>query len=138
MQCGRASLLDVKGAPCSQDIRLKPTSKVNTRLIIKEEDNIQHIFTSLALKVTSQSIIIGKLSSYARKNHTKKALWKLDKLLERANRRGDYEQADRIKRISPVSWKHINFYGQYNFLNAAGNIDLSAIVDCLEGKEDVN
>ena len=31
-----------------------------------------------------------------------------------------------------VSWKHVNFYGQYDFLNAAGNIDLSAIVDGLE------
>ncbi len=194
---------------------LKPTSKVNTRLIMEEEDNIQHIFASLALKVTSQSIIIGKLSSYARRNHTKKALWELDniyrssylltyvdspamrhnvqralnrgesyhklrravsyaysgrlrvrteleqqvwadcsrllancviyynacilsELLERANRRGDHEQADRIKRISPVSWKHVNFYGQYNFLNATGNIDLSAIVDCLEEKETAN
>jgi Tn3 transposase DDE domain len=188
---------------------LKPTSKANTRLIIEEEDNIQHIFASLALKVTSQSVIIGKLSSYARKNRTKKALWELDnirrssylltyvdspamrrnvqralnrgesyhklrravsyaysgrlrvkteleqqiwadcsrllancviyynacilsELLERANRRGDHKQADQIKRISPVSWKHVNFYGQYDFLNAAGNVDLAAIVDGLE------
>ena len=56
----------------------------------------------------------------------------LSELLERANRRGDHEQADQIKRISPASWKHINFYGQYDFLNAASNIDLSAIVDWLE------
>ena len=188
---------------------LKPTSKANTRLIIEEEDNIQHIFASLALKVTSQSVIIGKLSAYARKNRTKKALWELDnirrssylltyadsltlrrnvqralnrgesyhklrravayaysgrlrvkteleqqiwsecsrllancviyynacilsELLVRAERRGDHELADQIKRVSPVSWKHINFYGQYNFLEAAGPIDLSAIVDWLE------
>jgi hypothetical protein len=52
--------------------------------------------------------------------------------LERANRRGDHEQANRIKRISPVSWKHVNFYGQYDFLNAASDIDLAAIADCLE------
>jgi len=38
------------------------------------------IFASLATKVTSQSVIIGKLSSYARKNRTKKALWELDTL----------------------------------------------------------
>ena len=56
----------------------------------------------------------------------------LSELLERANRRGDHEQADQIKRISPVSWKHVKFYGQYDFLNAAGNIDLSAIVDELD------
>lgn len=188
---------------------MKPTNKANTRLIIEEEDNIQHIFASLALKVTSQSVIIGKLSSYARKNRTKKALWELDnirrssylltyvdsltmrrnvqsalnrgesyhklrravayaysgrlrvkteleqqvwaecsrllancviyhnacilsELLERAERRGDHEQADQIKRVSPVSRKHVNFYGQYDFLEATNAIDLSAIVDWLE------
>jgi hypothetical protein len=52
--------------------------------------------------------------------------------LERAERRGDHEQADQIKRVSPVSWKHVNFYGQYDFLEGAGAIDLSAIVDWLE------
>jgi hypothetical protein len=56
----------------------------------------------------------------------------LSELLERANRRGDHEQAGQIKRISPVNWKHVNFYGQYDFLNTADNIDLSAIVDGLE------
>ena len=35
----------------------------------------------------------------------------LPELLERAERRGDREQADQIKRISPVSWNHVNFYG---------------------------
>ena len=57
----------------------------------------------------------------------------LSELLERAERRGDHEQADQIKRVSPVSWKHVNFYGQYDFLEAAGAIDLSAIADWLEG-----
>lgn len=192
------------------NLLLKPASKANTRLIIEEEDNIQHIFASLALKVTSQSIIIGKLSAYARKNHTKKALWELDnirrssyllsyvdsltlrrnvqralnrgesyhklrravayaysgrlrvkteleqqiwaecsrllancviyynacilsELLERAERRDDdREQANQIKRVSPVSWKHVNFYGQYDFLEAAGIIDLAEIVNELE------
>ena len=59
---------------------LKPTSKANTKLILAEEDNIKHVFASLATKVTSQSVIIGKLSSYARRNRTKKALWELDNL----------------------------------------------------------
>jgi hypothetical protein len=31
-----------------------------------------------------------------------------------------------------VSWKHVNFYGQYNFLETTAGIDLSAIVDWLE------
>lgn len=56
----------------------------------------------------------------------------LSELLELAERRGDYEQANQIKRVSPVSWKHVNFYGQDNFLETTGGIDLSAIVDWLE------
>ena len=32
-------------------------------------------------------------------------------LLEREK---DFELADRIKRISPVSWKHVNFCGEYS------------------------
>jgi hypothetical protein len=43
-----------------------------------------------------------------------------------------HEQAAQIKRVSPVSWKHVNFYGQYNFLETAGGLDLSALVDWLE------
>ena len=38
------------------------------------------IFLSLALKTTTQSIIVGKLSSYARKNRTKRALWEFDNI----------------------------------------------------------
>src|SRR5271166_6425059 len=63
---------------------LKPgsgsASKANTKLILAEEDNIQHILASLALKATRQSVIIAKLNSYPRKNRTKKELWELDNL----------------------------------------------------------
>jgi TnpA family transposase len=184
---------------------LKPSSKANTKLILAEEDNIKHIFASLAMKVTSQSVIIGKLSSYARKNRTKKALWELDnlhrsryllsyvdslplrrnvqralnrgesyhklvravayanagrlrvrteleqqlwsecsrlltncviyynacilsQLLEYAEQKMDFELADRIKRISPVSWKHVNFYGEYTFRDAGEVFDLDQTV----------
>ena len=56
----------------------------------------------------------------------------LSELLERKEQQGDQAQADQIKRMSPVSWKHVNFYGKYNFLETATDIDLSAIVDWLE------
>jgi TnpA family transposase len=51
---------------------LKPTSKADIARILAEEDNIKHILTSLAQKVTSQSVVIGKLSSYTRRNRTKR------------------------------------------------------------------
>lgn len=36
---------------------------------------------SLAVKTTTQSIIIGKLSAYARKNKTKRALWEYGNII---------------------------------------------------------
>jgi len=61
---------------------LKPVRKINTQLIIDEWANIQRIIASLALKTTTQSVIVGKLSSYARTNRTKKALWELDNIIK--------------------------------------------------------
>ncbi len=37
-----------------------------------------------------------------------------------------------IKRVSPVSWKHINFYGEYHFCEASEGIDLAKMVDEME------
>jgi TnpA family transposase len=61
---------------------LKPIRKIDADLIIDEWDNIQRINVSLALKTTTQSIIIGKLSTYARKNKTKRALWEYDNIIK--------------------------------------------------------
>jgi TnpA family transposase len=37
---------------------------------------------SLALKATTQSTIVSKLSAYARNNRTKRALWAYDNLIQ--------------------------------------------------------
>ena len=38
------------------------------------------------------------------------------------------EQIDALKKISPIAWRHINFYGKYNFIASKnGNIDLEKI-----------
>jgi TnpA family transposase len=59
---------------------IKPAKKANEKLIINEWPNIQRVLVSLGLKTTTQSIIVGKLSSYERKNRTKKAMWELDNI----------------------------------------------------------
>jgi len=64
-----------------QDGPLKPIRKINTNLICEEWDNIQRIMASLALKTTTQSIIVSKLSAYLRKNKTRRALWEYDKII---------------------------------------------------------
>jgi TnpA family transposase len=60
---------------------LRPVRKINTRLIIEDWDNIQRILVSLALKTTTQNIIVGKLSAYTRKNKTRRALWEYDNII---------------------------------------------------------
>jgi TnpA family transposase len=59
---------------------INPVRKINKDLIIEEWENIKRIIVSLALKTTTQSVIIKKLSSYARKNKTKSALWEYDNI----------------------------------------------------------
>ncbi|MFT6128719.1 MAG: TnpA family transposase [Neolewinella sp.] len=61
--------------------QLRPIRKIRERLIIDEWENIQRIIVSLARKVTTQSIIISKLSAHARKNKTKQALWEYDNII---------------------------------------------------------
>jgi TnpA family transposase len=60
---------------------LKPVRQLRKRLIIDDWDRIQRIMVSLALKTTTQSIITGKLSAYARKNRTRTALWEYDNII---------------------------------------------------------
>lgn len=60
---------------------IKPSRKANKQIILDEEDNIKRIMVSLALKTTTQSIIVRKLSSHLRKNKTKKAIWELNTIL---------------------------------------------------------
>ncbi|MDQ6661460.1 MAG: Tn3 family transposase, partial [Chloroflexota bacterium] len=63
------------------DVILKPIRKLNTELIMAEWDNLMRIFVSLALKRTTQSIIVGKLNAYTRKNKTRQALWEYDNII---------------------------------------------------------
>jgi TnpA family transposase len=60
---------------------LKPIRKINPRLIVEEWEHIQRILVSLALKTTTQHIIVGKLSAYPRKNKTRRALWEYDNII---------------------------------------------------------
>jgi TnpA family transposase len=60
---------------------LKPVRKLNPELVVEEWDNIQRIMVSLAMKTTTQHIIVSKLSAFARKNKTRRALWEYDNML---------------------------------------------------------
>jgi TnpA family transposase len=64
-----------------EDWVLKPVRRLNPNLIIEEWENIQRIMVSLALKTTTQSTIVRKLSAFARKNKTRRALWEYDNII---------------------------------------------------------
>jgi hypothetical protein len=68
------SLYGFKNLSHYSDLIIKPVRKINSNLIVEEWDNIQRIILSLALKTTTQSNIIEKLSSYECKNKTKRDL----------------------------------------------------------------
>lgn len=109
---------------------LKPIRKINTRLIIGEWENITRIILSLAFKATTQHIITGKLSSYARKNKTKRALWEYDNIIrslylldyvdspplrrnvhQALNRGESYHQLRRA--IAYANWGKLRFKSEY-------------------------
>jgi TnpA family transposase len=60
---------------------LKPVRKLSPELVVEEWDNIQRIMVSLAMKTTTQHIIVSKLSAFARKNKTRRALWEYDNMI---------------------------------------------------------
>jgi hypothetical protein len=164
------------------------------------------------LKTTTQSVIVGKLSAYRRRNRLRRALWELDNIVrslylldyidspvlrhnvQRALNRGEaYHQLRRaiayahggrfrarsqheqevwnecarlvgnavvyynalilsealaelerrselvssevIKRVSPVAWQHINFYGRYQFDADFTPIDFARLREQLSSEE---
>ena len=55
-------------------------------------------------------------------------VWLLSELLQQYEEQGNKEQADFIKTVSPIAWRHINIYGTYNFHNRISSSDLAKIL----------
>jgi TnpA family transposase len=202
------SLVSFMDKSSYKDCLVRPSHKINKQLIMKEWDNILHILASLAMKETSQSIIIRKLSSYTKQNNTLKALIEFDKVIMsiymlkyiddnkvrqrvyRALNRGeafhqlrsgilkisgkqidgrteldlnisnecnrllanciifyntsllssllelhrgkkDKKICEKIKRLSPVAWRHINLVGKFEFLQNRKILDIQTLAEDL-------
>jgi hypothetical protein len=41
------------------------------------------------------------------------------------------EEANKIIRLSPVAWQHINLIGQYNFTSEVALLDLDSVIEQL-------
>ena len=78
----RTSLSGFKHPSQYGDAIIRPVRKAQKEFIVSEWDNIQRIIVSLALKATTQSTIVSKLSAYARNNRTNRALWEYDNLIQ--------------------------------------------------------
>ena len=191
---------------------LKPIRRIKENLIVSEWPHAERILLSLALKTTTQSVIVSKLSTYRRQNRTKQALWEFDNIIKslylldyvdspvmrrnvhkalnrgeayhrlrraiayahggRLRVRSQHEQdlwnecarlianavvhynsvilsevlhtlekrrekaaVESLKRISPLAWQHVNFYGRYRFDNDLLPIDLAALATQLTGTD---
>ena len=76
----RTSLTGFRHPSRYGDAILRPARKIREKDIIREWDECRRIFVSLARKETTQSTIVRKLSSHARNNRTKRALWEYDSI----------------------------------------------------------
>lgn len=63
------------------DSFIVPDSQFNEKIIKDDWDSVQHIFASLLMKKTTQSVVVRKLSSHERSSKTQKALWEYNKIL---------------------------------------------------------
>jgi len=72
-------------------------------------------------------IIVARLGCYDCE------LLQLSKLLAIKEKNKQYEEAELIKRVSPVAWQHVNLRGRYQFRNQKYEINLSEIIDSLDG-----
>jgi citrate synthase len=50
-------------------------------------------------------------------------------LLQKAKKEGNEKLYKTITRLSPVAWRHINLYGNYEFNKAITLLDLQKIID---------
>ena len=60
---------------------IKPIRKLRPDYIIPEWDNVQRLLVSLALKTTTQHLVISKLHGYTRQHKTRRALEEYDRII---------------------------------------------------------
>lgn len=90
---------------------IRPSKKAKKALIIKEWGNVLRILASLALKKTTQSQIVRKLSSYKKTNPTLKALIAFDEII-RTDYLLDYIDSKEVREVVQGSLNRSESYHQ--------------------------
>ena len=75
---------------------------------------------------------VGNSTSLIKKGSNKNGELNPGEAVARIGRGLHEDQAEQIKRISPVSWKHVNFYGKYTFRDIGTVVDLMQVVNTLD------
>ncbi len=88
---------------------VKPVGQIKEQLIIDEWPNLKRIMATLALKETTQSIIIKKLCTYTHTNKMRQALFEYDKL-ERSIYTLKYLSDSKLQQIVHHSQNRIESY----------------------------
>ena len=62
----------------------------------------------------------------------------LSSLLAHYEKEGNAEMVERIKRLSPVAWQHINLVGKFEFYSDEKVIDLQLVIEALIRNLEIN
>ena len=57
----------------------------------------------------------------------------LSEFLKQKETLGQVDQIQALQQISPIAWRHINFYGKYEFESHKNNVDFDKINEVLAG-----
>jgi TnpA family transposase len=110
---------------------LKPKRKLNTELIKDEWDNFQRILASLAMKTTTQSTIIKKLSSHKRNNRTRKAIVEYNHIVETYHKLRYIDAPDFQKQVQTAlnRGEHINKLRKHLFHANGGKFKVHTVME---------
>jgi len=119
---------------------IKPSKKASVDLIIKEWDKVLRILASLALKKTTQSQIVAKLSSYKKTTPTLKALIAFDEIIM-TDYLLDYIDSKEVRQVVQGSLNRGESYHQLSstiakvsggrMLNGKTEIELDINAECI-------
>lgn len=114
-----------------EDYVLKPKRQFFTDLVIDEWDNFQRILASLAMKTTTQSTIIRKLSSHKRNNRTRRAIVEYNNVVETHHKLHYIDDPKFQKRVQTVlnRGEHVNKLRKYLFHADGGKFKVHTVME---------
>lgn len=113
------------------DCPLRPKRQILTGLIMDEWDNFQRITASLAMKTTTQSTIIKKLSSHKRNDRTIRAIAEYNNIVETRHKLHFIDGPDFQKQVQTVlnRGEHVNKLRKHLFHANGGKFKVHTVME---------